>query len=688
MSRRRPVRSVGNQAPASAPSIRRAMPTTDGLRNAMSGLGTDADKLTSTAFVFVEMSQAQIDAAYRSDWITRKGVDIPAFDATREWRAWQADPSDITKIEATEKKFLVQRKTMMTLQRSRLYGGGAMIIGVDDGQSFDQPLNVDRVGKGSLKFLHSVSRHELTSGPLVRDITSEFYGQPEYYMAGGGANVVGVTSSARIHPSRIVRFIGAPILNNLSPSVGGWGDSVLQIVQEAVIGAGLAINTGAQLVAESKVDVIKIPGLSKHIATEEYESDLKRRFSFANVAKSVYRTMVMDKDEEWERIQANFAGLPDLQKLFLLIVSGAFDIPATRFVGQSPAGLSSTGESDTRNYYDRCSSHQKNEIQPDMRRLDEVIIRSSLGSMKSETADQIFYNWNPLWQLTEAEKATVWKNKADIAQIDFNMGLINEVVLKKAREAQLIEDGTYPGLESIIDEFDDDPDLENEDNEENNELDPALIAAQLNKPGGEASQFPEKSPAAPPRAVTRASDGGAPPIAAMARRVRDSALFDASSTPRSLYVRRDVLNNGDIVKWAKAQGFETVIEDLHVTVIYSRNPVDWLRIGNDDWGNDENGYLTVRAGGPRVIEKFGEGAVVLAFSNSALQWRNASAREHGASWDHEDYTPHITFTYQPPLGLDLRKIVPYDGVIELGPEIFEEVRDDVEHVEDNDGETS
>jgi hypothetical protein len=135
-----------------------------------------------------------------------------------------------------------------------------------------------------------------------------------------------------------------------------------------------------------------------------------------------------------------------------------------------------------------------------------------------------------------------------------------------------------------------------------------------------------------------------------------------------------VLNADDIVSWAKSQGFESVVEDLHVTIIYSKTPVDWLKIGSDDWSSDEKGNLEVKSGGPRVIEKFGEGAVVLAFSNSSLQYRNMAARENGASWDHEDYTPHITITHQPPLGLDLSKVQPYTGRILLGPEIFEEIK--------------
>lgn len=644
--------------------------TADSLRNAMTGLGGDQDKLTGTSFMFIEMPQGQLDAAYRGDWITRKGVDIPAFDATREWRSWQAETSDITKIEALEKKFKIQHKVMRTLQRARLYGGAALVLGVDDGQDPSKEMIVEKLRPDSLKFVHSVSRYELGSGPLIQDVLSPYYGKPEYFTRSG----VGI-SSVRIHPSRVITFVGAPALDTQA-RVDCWGDSVLQAVHEAVIGTGLVTNSVAQLVAEQKLDIIKVPGLSKNIATKEYEDDLKARFAFSMVAKSVYRTLVMDKEEDWERIESNFGTLPDIQKLFLLIASGAFDIPATRFLGQSPAGLSSTGDSDIRNYYDRCTTLQKIEIQPELKTLDDVIIRSSLG-ISTEDSDKIFYNWNPLWQLTETEKVAIWKSKADTFQIDFNAGLINEVVLKKGREAQLIEDGVYPGLEALIEEYDDDPELEAQQQQEEERAkaaleaqnNPALLPPPDNKTPGDTPPSPGTAPPARPPQNPRSGATNSDAIRVMARRVRD-----ASSTPRSLYVRRDVLNARAIKAWAKEQGFASSLDDMHVTVIYSRTPVDWLKIGSDDWSSDDKGNLTVKAGGPRVIERFGEGAVVLAFSNSSLQYRNMMARDNGASWDYEDYTPHITITYLPPPDLDLGKVTPYAGVIELGPEIFEEVK--------------
>ena len=58
----------------------------------------------------------------------------------------------------------------------------------------------------------------------------------------------------------------------------------------------------------------------------------------------------------------------------------------------------------------------------------------------------------------------------------------------------------------------------------------------------------------------------------------------AYAISRPLYVSRPVENADEIIAWAKSVGFETILpaEDMHVTVCYSREPVDWLVLDHDN----------------------------------------------------------------------------------------------------------
>lgn len=655
-------------------ALSRGMNAGDTLVNLMTGMGTEKDKLAGTVFGYSEIGKAQLDAAYRGDWISRKIVNIPAYDAFREWRGWQADAKDITAIEEVEKALKIQRKAMLALQRGRLYGGGALILGVNQGKS-DEPLNFDTLGKGCLQFVHVVSRYDLSSGEMDWDVMSPYFGTPKYYTKsseGGGVLL-------KLHPSRVIRFVGEESTDLTLAQ--GWGDSILQVCADAVLACGTVASSAAQLVAEAKIDIVKIPELSEKITDKGYEDRLKRRFGLASTMKSVFGMLIVDAAEEWDRINQTFIGLPDMLKMYLLIASGAADIPATRMLGQSPAGLSATGDSDTRNYYDRTATEQTVVIAPAMEPLDRVILASALGSVPKD----IVYEWNPLWQMDPKDVAEIATKKAAVMTADVNAGLITPLVLQKARENQLIEDGTYPGLEGFIEEFGDDVDAREEAAAAAAlEALQAQAAANENNPPTNASGQPIKKKAGTPpaqgaipaRGRRTATGDMADRIGGRSKSLPQVRVHDVS-TPRTLYIYRDVLNAGDIKKWAKQAGFKSSVDDMHVTIIYSKMPVDWLKIGADDfgYGSEKDGKLTIKAGGPRVLEKFGK-AVVLAFANSDLQYRHMSAMNRGEAdgitWSHEDYTPHITITYDGG-ALDILHIEAYQGEIVLGPEIFEEI---------------
>lgn len=651
----------------------------DTLANLISGMGTDRDKQTSTFFGFAEMTQQQLEAAHRGDWIARKAVDIPAFDATREWRAWQADKDDITEIEATEKRFNVQTKVKGALMRGRLYGGGALILGVDQGNPEDE-LIYENVGLDDLKFVHVVSRYDLSAGPIEWDILSPYYGRPMYY-----SRSQQTTGSVKLHPSRVITFCGNEVMN--PNTANAWGDSILLAVRDAIIGAGTVTGSVAQLVNEAKIDIIKIPGLSENIASDEYEQNLRKRFGTAATVKSLFAMLLVDKEEDWERIEANFTALPDVLKMYLMIASGAVDIPVTRFLGQSPAGLSATGESDTRNYYDRVATEQKTVLAPMLSPLDEVLVRSSLGTLP----EGIFYNWNSLWQLSETEKADIATKKATVMTADTNAGLLSPLVLQKGRENQLIEDGTYPGLEQLIEEFGDDIDERDPqtDPNEDDPLDPDNDNnpdSELSQAEGEQASMRNKKPAkagADPDGKTRAPAKGRIADRRNRERVRVADRAAArvrvrldDATPRTAYVRRDVINGAEILKWAKSQGFTSTLNanELHVTIAYCKTPFNWLQVGNDAWGEDDTGGMTINAGGPRMMEAFDGGATVLVFASNPLGYRHRRIYEvAGVDSNHAEFNPHITLTYvgKPK---DLSKVKPFQGTIKLGPEVWEEIK--------------
>jgi phage-related protein (TIGR01555 family) len=600
----------------------------DSLTNLVSRMGTERDKAAHSVYAAPLLSDEQIAAAYRGAWLPRKIVDIPALDSCRKWRNWQADEKAIEAIEAEEKRLHVRGKVLEARTKARLYGGAAILIGTGE-QDLSQELNLDGIGAGGIKYLTVLARRQLNSGEIERDPASEWFNRPSKYTL---ANQSG--AQVEIHPSRLVIFHGAAVADD---DIGhalnqGWGDSVLVAVLDAIKNADSTAANIASLVFEAKIDIIRVPNFMQNLGDESYKQKILERYTLANTAKGINGTLMLDKEEEYESKTASFATLPDILAQFLQITAGAADIPVTRLLGQSPAGLNSTGESDLRNYYDRISAMQEIEMTPAMFRLDEALIRSATGGRDKS----IYYTWSPLWQMSEKEKADVFKTKADAARALAGNGGTSEPLLpvdalSDALVNTFIEDNSLPGLEAAIEEYG----KLSEQEEDETDLANALPA--------------------------NAND----PIEQQRQRL---AANDAA--PRSLYIQRKVKNAAAIIAWAKSQGFETTLpaDDLHVTVASSKTPVDWMKVG-ESWAAE----LKVGPGGPRLMEQFGE-ATVLLFVANELRWRHEGVIEAGGSFDYPDYQPHITISYG--FKGDLAKVQPYQGEIVLGPELFSEIDED------------
>ncbi|TPL06673.1 phage portal protein [Mesorhizobium sp. B2-4-11] len=598
----------------------------DSLTNLVSRMGTERDKASSSYYGIPLLDDNQLLNAYRGAWLPRKIVDIPAFDSVRAWRDWQSDGEQIEDIETEENRLNVRGKVLEARVKARLWGGAAIHIGVGDA-NLAEPLEVERVKKGGIKHLTVLSRRQLSAGEIERDPASEWYGKPKVYTL-----TAGTSAQVSIDPSRLVIFAGnaQPDVDLAASSELVWGDSVLLAVMEAIKQADNTSANIASLVFEAKVDIIRIPNFMASLANEDYKRKILERYTLANTSKGINGTLMLDKEEEYESKATSFATLPDVLDRFLQIVSGAADIPATRLLGQSPAGMNATGESDLRNYYDRLQAMQAIEMTPAMARLDECIIRSATGSRDPS----IYYEWAPLWGMSDKEKADVFKTKSDAARAlaggNGQQPLIPIDALSEALVNTFVEDGSLPGLEAAIEEF-----------------------------GTLAEQEPSEEELAAAAALEQQAVGA------------KNALTANDAEPRTLYVRRDVVNKAEIAAWAKSQGFTDIVPDLHVTIAYSTTPVDWFKVGTS-WTD----RVEIGAGGPRQMDRLGPDGkyIALLITANELVWRNKEIRDAGGSWDWPDYQPHISIQ----IGgeVDLEKVEPYQGRIVLGPEIFEEVRKD------------
>lgn len=596
---------------------------TDGLMNVVSGLGTARDKVSNHVFVNVDLTQGECEALYLGDGFGRKIVDLVPQDMTREWRNWQAKQAEA--LLETEAAFNVRAKVCQAETWARLYGGAAILIG--DGATDPRlPLDVTTIAKGGLRYLHVFSRWDLATCDFVRDLGSRDFGLPERYRIQSAELA---DPSVEIHRSRFVIFDGYDVPRLAREANQGWGASVFQAIRTALVHAAASAANAAAMTEEAKLDVITKQGLTNSLADPEGERRLINRFVVAGQMKSIINTLLLDADETFDRKQLSFAGLPELIATHLEILAGVADIPVTKLLGTAPKGMNATGESDTRNYYDSIRAKQTTRLGPTLRPLDEALIRHTLGRRPRGIA----YEWAPLWQPTPAELADIADKRAKVDKVYAAMGLFPAPGFGRAVLDNLIATGVYPTIDQHV---------------AHEELDKVAEEQTARK-------------AAETKALAEAKVSVTPPA---------GATTDAA--PRSLYVCRPVTNAREILAWARRQGIPNLLppDDLHVTIAYSRAPVDWFKAYSDC------PEIEIPEGGARLVERLGESAVVLLFASDRLQWRWQHFRDIGASWDHDGYQPHVTLTYDGS-DLDLADIAPFEGKIVLGAERFREIEDDL-----------
>ena len=419
----------------------------DGFQNVVANLGTARDKNAHNTYAQTFLTSEATLAMYEVSWLAAAIVDYPAEDATRKWRFWRADAEQITKIEALEKKLQLKKRVEEALIAARLYGGAAIYINTERGGDSEQPMRE----KERIKSLVVMTRNTLHPVEIVRDINSEYFGAPEFFQLSTADG-----KQVKIHTSRLAVFRGTPVPGDPGAITTDqwWGNSALKVTMDAVTSMDATMANMASLVFEAKVDVFRFKGFAELVAQNSPETDamLSRRLTNQSVMKGINGAVVIDADDEYDQKSASFGGLPDVVAKFMDGVSGAARIPVTRLYGRAAVGLSGSGDGDERVYFDRVSKHQQNDISPALDTLDDLIINEALGSRPAE----IHYQWAPLRQQSESERADVFLKTANAARALAGSAageIIPMDALSDAVVNELTEQGVLPGLEKAIKEY-------------------------------------------------------------------------------------------------------------------------------------------------------------------------------------------------------------------------------------------
>ncbi len=392
----------------------------------------------------------ELEALFHGNDLANRICTLPAVEMTREWFELKIDAPDGEEAQKTadERAALsqdiqqqlqtlgAQSKITEALTWARLFGGSIVYIGADTGPADDPELPLDPTSVQAVRFLTVMDRHEVRIVEWDGDPLSPTYGDPLFYEVITSTTRKGtpLRFGSKIHASRVLHFDGTKTTRRRKRMFNtGWADSIFVKLYDVMRGYGHTWESVETLMADFAQAVIKIKGLAEMMATHG-EDKVKARLDLMDTSRSVLRALMLDADfEDYERKPTPLTGLPDLIDRWLYRVASAAGVPITLLFGMSPGGLNATGESDTRFFYDMICTQQEEMLRPQLEKLLRIMLSAAQGPTKGKEPDSWSFDFVPLWQMSDKEKAELRRTQADTDSKYFDMAVLTQDEIAASR---------------------------------------------------------------------------------------------------------------------------------------------------------------------------------------------------------------------------------------------------------------
>lgn len=329
------------------------------------------------------------------------------------------------------------------------FGGAAILIGVDDGETdLTRPLDWRRVKSVThLTAFRGGWDGELIAWRYRNDPRKPHFGDPEVYMLRNlGVPIssppapgerfmlpqpmpVGPTGPLIffVHASRLLVFPGRQVSRRVRIIMRGWADSIFTRVDEVLAQYGQTWSGLAILLQEASLKVVKIQDAATLFASGKHvdREKLKNRAIAMQMLESIAKVKFIDAKEEFTRVEVGtLAGMAEVLREMALRISAASGIPLSRLMGQTQGGLGDASKGDQRDFYDMIAGEQDQELAPNVQRLHRGLLLSDDSPTRGTLPERWTMTMNPLQQMNDTERATYRKLIADTDKVYADMGAV------------------------------------------------------------------------------------------------------------------------------------------------------------------------------------------------------------------------------------------------------------------------
>lgn len=264
-----------------------------------------------------------------------------------------------------------------------------------------------------------------TSNPLKQD----FYKPRDWIVYG-----------KRVHHSRLLTMTSRPLSDMLKPAYAFAGLSLVQMMKPYVDNWLRTRQAVSDMVNSYSILNLKTD-MSSALSGGEC-AEVFKRTDLANETRDNRGMWVTDKDtEELENIAVPLSGLHELQQQAQEHLASVSRIPLSIYLQVSPTGLNANSDGEARNFYADVHSLQEKNMRPGLC----IILKAVQLSLFGKLIDKMDFQFIPLWEMDDKDKAEMRKADADADCAYVDRGVISQEEVRERLSND--ENSRYHGVD-------------------------------------------------------------------------------------------------------------------------------------------------------------------------------------------------------------------------------------------------
>lgn len=436
----------------------------DGYVNLVTQLGNNRSNQAPVYRPELLPSDTELAALYEGSGLFSKIIDAPAEEAIKHGFELQdvtdAKINDFISEALDELEW--ENAAATAIKWSRLFGGSIIVMLIDDGRGIDEPLDwkniksIDelRVFERAIVVPDETSMYRYVPG---NPLGGNRYGEPEFYTVSSRYGFFNV------HESRCLVFRNGRVPEFSANSIYQlWGIPEYVRMKQALANSELAYGSAPKMLERCVQAVYKMKNLAEELSTEDGEQNVLKRLEVIDLARGLLNSIAIDNEgEDYDFKTFSFSGVADVIDSTCNMLSAVSNIPQTILFGRSPAGMNATGTSDLENWYNYIERVQKTQVKKNLRYLLSVIFQAGMYHGEIDEIPKIKISFNPLWSLSEQDKANVDKVKADTELVranTANLYIQADVISSDEVRSALAKTDEFD-IETMLDDMEDDENL-------------------------------------------------------------------------------------------------------------------------------------------------------------------------------------------------------------------------------------